>query len=131
MEVYRNSKGGIHTPASILAMLMMIMMLLNAYCCGASVLAKSNTSFRCSSGRLDECLIEEDLELELGFLMNPYVSRILAGSDSKPPNSSNKDKPAYPEPCGKSGDPGYSECIAKQKSNNNQCVRKGTYQRCD
>ncbi|KAG6721553.1 hypothetical protein I3843_03G116200 [Carya illinoinensis] len=98
MEMYYcNGKGGIHTPALILAMLMMIMMLLDAYCCGASVLAKTNTSFRCSSGRLDECLIEEDLELELGFLMSPYVSRILLETGTG--STGNSGKPAA-KPCG-------------------------------
>ncbi|KAG6682780.1 hypothetical protein I3843_03G116300 [Carya illinoinensis] len=129
MEMYYcNSKGGIHTPALILAMLMMIVMLLNAYCSSAAVLAKSNTSFRCSSGRLDEILIEEDLELELGFLMNPYVSRILTGNQGgSPPNSNNPQQPAYPKPCGKPQDPQYSSCVNKNKQNNHQCVKKGIY----
>ncbi|KAG6682775.1 hypothetical protein I3843_03G116800 [Carya illinoinensis] len=123
MEVYCNSKGGIHTPALILAM----MMILNAYCCSAAVLAESNSRFRCSSGRLDECLIEEDLELELGFLMNPYVSRILAKTGTG--NAGNADQPVFPGPCGKPGDPAYAGCIEKQKSKPSQCVRKSDYSR--
>ncbi|KAG2716234.1 hypothetical protein I3760_03G114400 [Carya illinoinensis] len=128
MEMYYcNSKGGIHTPALILAMLMMIMMLLDAYCCGASVLAKSNTSFRCSDGRLDECLIEEDLELELGFLMNPYVSRILAdqvgtGGAENPNNQAIS--------CGQHQDtPQYSQCIARVQASNNQCTPRHIHDR--
>ncbi|KAG6660677.1 hypothetical protein CIPAW_03G121500 [Carya illinoinensis] len=98
-------------------MLMMIMMLLDAYCCGASVLAKTNTSFRCSSGRLDECLIEEDLELELGFLMNPYVSRILADQ----PGTGKTEDPNKPaaKPCGGPND-NIQYCTSKPKPSKNQ-----------
>ena len=72
MEV-KNAKGGTYP----LALFVMLMLLLNAYCCDAAVLVKSNTTIRCD-GRLDECLIEDDLELE--FLVNPYISRVLAGT---------------------------------------------------
>ena len=72
MEV-KNAKGGTYP----LALFVMLMLLLNAYCCDAAVLVKSNTTVRCN-GRLDECLIEDDLELE--FLINPYISRVLAGT---------------------------------------------------
>ncbi|KAG2716235.1 hypothetical protein I3760_03G114500 [Carya illinoinensis] len=132
MEVCNPKGGRTATPAFLaMLMMMMIMMLLNAYCCGASVLVKSNTSFRCSEGRLDECLIEEDLELELEFLMNPYVSRILANGKSQP-NSSDPDKPIYPEPCGSPGDPpGYSSCTSNsQQGNHHQCVRNHVQDRC-
>ena len=59
---------------------MLIVLLLNAYCCGAAVIVKSNTTVHCN-GRLDECLIEDDLELE--FLINPYISRVLADAPSQ------------------------------------------------
>ncbi|XP_041005750.1 uncharacterized protein LOC121250638 [Juglans microcarpa x Juglans regia] len=126
-----NPKGGRTATPSLLAMLlMMIMILLNAYCCSVVVVGKSNTSVQCSGSRLDECLIDEDLELELGFLINPYVSRMLADHGPKSrPNSSNN-KPAFNEPCGKSGDAGYSECIAKHKPNPHECLRKHIYGRC-
>ncbi|KAG6682779.1 hypothetical protein I3843_03G116400 [Carya illinoinensis] len=131
MEVC-NPKGGRTATPAFLAMLlmMMIMMLLNAYCCGASVLVKSNTSFRCSDGRLDECLIEEDLELELGFLMNPYVSRIL-GSTSRTKQALERGKPVI-RPCGQSQDPAYDKCIApKVKPSKDECHPKiNAYKRC-
>jgi hypothetical protein len=74
MEVY-NTKGVIIMyPLAVFAIMLMI--LLNGYgCAAAAALVKTNTTFRCD-GRLDECLIEDDLQLE--FLMNPYVSRVLA-----------------------------------------------------
>ncbi|KAG6660679.1 hypothetical protein CIPAW_03G121700 [Carya illinoinensis] len=129
MEVCNPKGGRTATPAflSMLLMMMMSMMLLNAYCCGAAVLAKSNTSFRCTSGRLDECLIEEDLELEL--LMNPYVSRILAvqtvTGGTKDPNH-----PAI-QPCGQPQDAGYNACIhEKSKPNPHKCDPGRPYNRC-
>lgn len=77
MEVQKG-KGGIYP----LAILFVMVMLLNAYCCaGAAVIVKSNTTtVRYNNGRLDESLIEYDLELE--FLMNPYISRILQDGGS-------------------------------------------------
>ncbi|KAG6682776.1 hypothetical protein I3843_03G116600 [Carya illinoinensis] len=129
MEVCNPKGGRTATPATLL---MMMMMVLNAYCSSAAALAKSNTSFRCSSGRLDECrLIEEDLELELEleFLMNPYESRILAvlqESDSSHPNSNNPNSPA----CGKPQDgTSSSRCIARQKLKSTDCVETSPYKR--
>uniref|UniRef100_A0A2N9FIM5 Uncharacterized protein n=1 Tax=Fagus sylvatica TaxID=28930 RepID=A0A2N9FIM5_FAGSY len=77
MEV-KNAKGGTYPLA--LMFVMLIVLLLNAYCCGAAVIVKSNTTVHCN-GRLDECLIEDDLELE--FLINPYISRVLADAPSQ------------------------------------------------
>lgn len=74
MEVKKEQRG-----IYPLAIVFVMLILLNAYCCGAAVLIKSNTTVRCN-GRLDECLIEDDLELEL--LMNPYISRMLPGTSS-------------------------------------------------
>ncbi|KAF5480600.1 hypothetical protein F2P56_001336 [Juglans regia] len=132
MEVC-NPKGGrtaaLAFPAMLLLM-MMITMLLNTYCCNAAVLAKSNTSFRCSDGRLHECLIEEDLELELGFLINPYVSRILG--TSAPVQTENPDEPSV-KTCGNllHDNPAYSKCIAKYKPKPSECVRStNSYKRC-
>ncbi|EEF31379.1 conserved hypothetical protein [Ricinus communis] len=43
--------------------------------------SKSNKTFRCEHGHLDECLIASDMELEL--VMDSYITRILGGkSDS-------------------------------------------------
>ena len=76
MEVQKK-KGGLY-PVALLSFVMLI--LLNAYCCNAAVVVKSNTTtVRYNNGRLEESLIEYDLELE--FLMNPYISRVL---DSDP-----------------------------------------------
>ena len=77
MEVQKG-KGGIY-PLAIFVMVM----LLNAYCCaGAAVVVESNTTTVRYNGGLDESLIEYDLELE--YLMNPYISRILATPSPTP-----------------------------------------------
>ncbi|KAG6721558.1 hypothetical protein I3842_03G117300 [Carya illinoinensis] len=135
MEVC-NPKGGRTATPAFLAMLlmMMIMMLLNAYCSSAAVLAKSNTSFRCSSGRLDECrLIEEDLELELEleFLMNPYVSRILADGRGRSIAYKTKEPNKPVITCGKRGD-SYNSCTHKPiKGKPTKCVpTRSKYSRC-
>jgi hypothetical protein len=124
MEVY-NTKGVIMYPLAFFAMLI----LLNGYCCAAAaVLVKSNTTFRCD-GRLDECLIEDDLELE--FLMNPYVSRVLADPPPKHPSPGAGDPNHAPfEPCAGPKD-AYGKCIANYKPpNNNGCVPKNKYHKC-
>jgi len=77
MEVQKG-KGGIY-PLAI--SFVMVMLLINAYCCaGAAVVVESNTTTVRYNGRLEESLIEYDLELE--YLMNPYLTRIL-GNDPK------------------------------------------------
>ena len=73
----KKEQRGIYPRAIVFVMLI----LLNAYCCGAAVFVKSSTTV-CCNGRLDECLIEDDLDLEL--LMNPYISRMLKGPSSHP-----------------------------------------------
>ena len=76
MEVQK-AKGGIY-PLAFFVMLI----LLNAYCCtGAAILVKSNTSFQCND-RLGECLIEDEVELE--YLISPYVSRMLDDNSQHP-----------------------------------------------
>ena len=77
MEVQKG-KGGIY-PLAIL--FVMVMLLIYPYCCaGAAVVIESNTTtLRYNNGRIEESLIEYDLELEL--FMNPYVSRILQNGD--------------------------------------------------
>ena len=105
MEV-RKAKGGIY-PLAFFVMLI----LLNAYCCaGAAILVKSNTSVQCND-RLGECLIEDEVELE--YLMSPYISRML---DDNPP----KEHPAV-----NALDP-QKTCegigCSKQK-----CVKRNTY----
>ncbi|KAG7982371.1 hypothetical protein I3843_04G049400 [Carya illinoinensis] len=125
---YNSRKGGMHYPLAFIAML--ILVLLNANSCsgGAAVgiqLIKSNTTFGCNV-RLEECLIMED-DLELEFLMNPYISRILPSTTTKSPTAGSKqpNKPAVP--CGNNGDP-YSRCIAHAGGNGNS-EKCGTYKR--
>ena len=75
----QKAKGGMYP----VAILFVMVMLLNAYCCvGSAVIVKSNTTTVRYNGHLD--LIEDDLELELEFLMNPYISRILQTEGSHP-----------------------------------------------
>lgn len=79
MEVQKG-KGGIY-PLAI--SFVMLMLLINAYCCGgAVVVVESNTTTVRYNGRLEESLIEYGLELE--YLMNPYLTRILATDPPKP-----------------------------------------------
>ena len=92
MEV-KKAKGGTYP----LALFVMLMLLLNAYCCDAAILVKSNTTVRCD-GQLDKCLIEDNLELEL--VINPYISRMLANGDHGTPCtdcSKNRDSVCYSE----------------------------------
>ncbi|KAB1211542.1 hypothetical protein CJ030_MR6G013284 [Morella rubra] len=122
MEVHKRKGGVFFYHLAFFVMLI----LLDSYCCGAAVLVKSNSSFRCD-GRLDECLIEEDLELE--FLMNPYVSRILANHKEKP-NNLDPYKAIFKKPCGETNDPQYQKCIDAFKVKHHGCKCDGIYCRC-
>ncbi|KAF5480180.1 hypothetical protein F2P56_000946 [Juglans regia] len=105
-----------------LAFFAMLFILLSAYCCSASVIVKSNNSFRCS-GHLDECLFEE--ELELGLLMNPYASRMLEIHYPRPKT----DVPGEPAiACGHSKDP-YNVCIKKILSEHHLCILNNMFKR--
>ena len=75
MEVQK-AKGGIY-PVAFFVMLMLI----NAHCCGAAVLVKSNASVWFDD-HPSERLIEDEVELE--YLMNPYISRMLADPPQHP-----------------------------------------------
>ena len=78
MEVQKGRGGGIY-PLAIL--FVMVMLLINAYCCaGAVVVVESNTTTVRYNGRVEESLIEYDLELE--YLLNPKISRILDGPNT-------------------------------------------------
>ena len=88
MEV-KKAKGGTYP----LALFVMLMLLLNTYCCDAAVLVKSKTTVSCD-GRLNECLIEDDLE----FLVNPFISRVLAGT-GKSVGEIDKEKKQHSPPC--------------------------------
>jgi hypothetical protein len=127
MDVY-NTKGVIIMyPLAFFAIMLSI--LLNGYgCAAAAVLVKTNTTFRCD-GRLDECLIEDDLEL--AFLMNPYVSRVLANDPPKHPgnDAGNPDKAPF-ESCAGPKDP-YGKCIDNFKTpNKHGCVPRPPYGKC-
>ncbi|KAE7995870.1 hypothetical protein FH972_000633 [Carpinus fangiana] len=103
-------KGVIMYPLALFALLI----LLNGYCCGAAALVEINTTrtFQCD-GRLDECFIEDDFELE--FLMNPYVSRVLAGVGHPTGKTSDPNHAAVT--CGKPNDtPQYANCVNPNKS---------------
>ena len=111
MEVQKG-KGGIYP----LAFFVMLMLLINGYCCaGAVVLVKSNVTTVRYNDRLEESLIEYDLELE--FLMNPYISRMLGNGQ--------KAGSIYT-----SGDPKHPACQPPKKcseSRGGNC--KSTYER--
>jgi hypothetical protein len=127
MEVY-NTKGMIIV-SSLAMFAIMLMILLNGYgCAAAAVLVKTNTTFRCD-GRLDECLIKDDLQLE--FLMNPYVSRLLDEADHQPEYavelSKNPNKPVFP-PCGGKSPPNCN--TNPVNPDNSKCIPKGVFNRC-
>ena len=91
MEVQKG-KGGIY-PLAIFVMVM----LLNAYCCaGAAVVVESNTTTVRYNGHVEESLMEYDLELE--FLMNPYITRILR-TPPKPVTNGSKNPNKACGPC--------------------------------
>ena len=113
MEVHQKGKRGIY-PVAIL--FVMVIFLINAYCCaGAAVVVESNTTtVRYNNDRLEESLIEYDLELE--FLMNPYISRVL-DSDSYHPTSRTNDPESRPcEPTKNNQNPcsGGKKCRPKR-----------------
>jgi hypothetical protein len=125
MEVY-NTKGVIIMyPLAVFAIMLI---LLNGYgCAAAAVLVKTNTTFRCD-GRLDECLIEDDLELE--FLMNPYVSRVLVDHPPTHPSTGTGVPNHAPfEPCAGPKD-AYTKCVTKYKKNHKGCYPRNQYDRC-
>ncbi|OMO97459.1 hypothetical protein CCACVL1_04556 [Corchorus capsularis] len=71
----------------VILVVMMLMLGLKAKCCRGAVIVKSNASYECTSnyGRLDDCRIAQDLELELDnldmlMMINSNVFRILQGS---------------------------------------------------
>ncbi|KAB1211548.1 hypothetical protein CJ030_MR6G013290 [Morella rubra] len=115
-----NRKGRIYP----LAFFSMLLLLRNAYCSDAAFLLTSNSSFGCN-GLLDECLIEEELELEFLSLMNPYLSRIL-GDGKGSPNYENPNDPIF-KPCGKPNDPQYAKCIDDIKKKHHGVESKGIY----
>lgn len=91
MEVQKG-KGGIY-PVAI--WFVMVTLLINAYCCaGAAVVVESNTTtVWYNNGRVEESLVEFDLELE--YLMNPYISRLLSNNGPHPGKSA-VEKPNVP-----------------------------------
>ncbi len=94
MEV-KKAKGGIYSLAFFV-----MLILLNTYCCSAALLFKSNTTVLCN-GLLDECLIEDDLDLDLEFLMNPYIGRLLADTKGGIYDSLKASSPACNDGCGR------------------------------
>ncbi|XVE72331.1 hypothetical protein DITRI_Ditri11bG0031100 [Diplodiscus trichospermus] len=80
----------------LLAFAVMII-LLEANGCRAALLVKSNTTYHCN-GRLDECRIAADVELEFGLVMNANIIRILQGGSNLHPGvaANNPHKPAFP-----------------------------------
>lgn len=92
MEVQK-AKGGIY-PLAFFVMLI----LLNAYCrTDAAIPVKSNTSVQCND-RLGECLTEDEVELE--YLMSPYISRMLDNSPKHPaPAAVSDPNTACNKPC--------------------------------
>lgn len=105
MEVQK-AKGGIY-PLAFFVMLI----LLNAYCrTDAAILVKSNTSVQCND-RLGECLTEDEVELE--YLMSPYISRML------------DDPPKHPAPAAVY----YPDKACEEKCSNQNCNAPNIY-RC-
>nr|POF02115.1 hypothetical protein CFP56_56758 [Quercus suber] len=108
MEVQKG-KGGIYHLAILFVM---VMLLIYPYCCaGAAVVVESNTTtVRYNNGRIEESLIEYDLELEL--FMNPYVSRILKQGDSVTKPALNPNREVCTGSCGTNCKPYDRVCAA-------------------
>ncbi|OMO97458.1 hypothetical protein CCACVL1_04555 [Corchorus capsularis] len=100
---------------ALVVLVMILMVGLEAKCCRAAILVKSNATYECkSNGRLEDCRIEEDLELELDnfdFLTTWNVFRIL--QDGKDNHITGNTNNANQHLCqGLKGEP-YDQCIAK------------------
>nr|POF16649.1 hypothetical protein CFP56_69300 [Quercus suber] len=107
MEVQK-AEGGIY-PVAFFVMLMLI----NAHCCGAAVLVKSNASVRCDD-HPSECLIEDEVELE--YLMNPYISRMLVDPPKEHPGEDAVYKP---------------DKACEDKCSNHRCLKRHNTYRCN
>ncbi|GMN64026.1 hypothetical protein TIFTF001_033102 [Ficus carica] len=71
-------------------MIMAAVILINANGGGAAVLVKSNSSYGCISGREEECLIAEDMELEHLFMeYGSHVVRVLQATPQTTTQGSN------------------------------------------
>ncbi|WRX21910.1 hypothetical protein QQP08_014397 [Theobroma cacao] len=89
-----------------LAFVLMII-LLKSNCCRAALLVKSNTTYQ-RNGRLDECRIAQDLELELDLPISSNVIRILqGGSGTVTGGTPNRNRPAQ-----NNCPTAYGNCIA-------------------
>ncbi|GMN67779.1 hypothetical protein TIFTF001_036836 [Ficus carica] len=105
-----------------MAMLVLVISCMNANCCRAAVLLKSNATYQnCGNGgEADEyhCrLIAEDLELEL--LFDSHVSRMLGSAPQiHAGGTGNGNKPA--QPCGPSN-PGHPYCNPQGGPTNEKC----------
>ena len=76
MEVLKGTEG----KYPLVPFLVILILLFYPYCSAAAgILVKSNTTVHCNGG-LNECLIKDEVELD--FMMNPYVTRILRGGSS-------------------------------------------------
>ena len=67
-----------------------MLMLINTHCCGAAFLVKSKAPVRCND-HPSECLIKDKVELE--YLMNPYISQMLADPPKEHPSEDAVYKP--------------------------------------
>ncbi|PON39453.1 hypothetical protein PanWU01x14_304860 [Parasponia andersonii] len=120
--VYKSCKGGkshrsFPPPASAAAAaataVVIILMMNRINFCGAAVLVKWNATYDrycVNGGASDEnCLIADDLDLE--FLMDSYVSRMLADKPDPVTDNTNDPKKALSS-CGKPGEP---SCLGPKK----------------
>ncbi|PON73649.1 hypothetical protein TorRG33x02_249070 [Trema orientale] len=115
--VYKSSKGGISScptfpPAAATAAVAVILMMSTINCCAAAVLAKGNATYDryCINGGVadENCLIAEDMDLE--FLMDSHVSRMLADAKPHPVSGATEIQGSAIQPCGETR-PGEPNCM--------------------
>ena len=127
--VYTTGKGGLSRRFAAPAMLttkavvvvLVLLLVINTNCCRAAVLLKRNATYEryCDNGGGgdENCLIAEEY-LELEFLMDSHVSRMLADGQSGGTNGANNPN-AHTQPCGQAnrGEP-YCQSGAKKVPEN-------------
>ncbi|KAM6572978.1 hypothetical protein CsatA_017058 [Cannabis sativa] len=107
------------TAAAVVVVVVLMTNTIN-HCCDAAMLLKSNVTYDryCLN---DNCLIAEDLELE--FLMDSHVSRILADTKNHEQGTGGSgDQNAPVQPCGKTK-PGEQYCLLNGKKVSVQCYK--------
>ncbi|GMN73449.1 hypothetical protein TIFTF001_052181 [Ficus carica] len=129
MAISKSKRGSCphNPPASSLAAMMMIVVaviLINANSGGAAVLVKNNATYGCITGREEECLIAEDLELEYLFMeYSSHVARVLRTTGPHSLLKGTDDAGTVPCADGE-GNPYRAKCSTPKKEKERKCAHK-------